>query len=71
MAPDLATTPSPRGRLATLRPFRADDVEVMAGVPRTPRCAGSAAASSRPPREAEVISLRWITVEVFEFDPRG
>ena len=44
MAPDFATKPTLHGRLVTLRPFRPDDVEVMAGVlsdPEVRRLTGS------------------------------
>ena len=55
--PDLATKPTLRGRLVTLRPFRAGDVEVMAQVlsdPEVRRLTGSVESTAEAERPEPV-----------------
>ena len=56
-SPDLAVTPTLRGSLVTLRPFRADDVEVMARVlsdPEVRRLTGSVESTAEAERAQPV-----------------
>jgi len=56
-SPDLATKPTLRGSLVTLRPFRADDVEVMALVlsdPEVRRLTGSVESTAEAERPQPV-----------------
>ena len=57
MAPDFATKPTLHGRLVTLRPFRPDDVEVMARVlsdPEVRRLTGSVESTAEAERAEPV-----------------
>jgi RimJ/RimL family protein N-acetyltransferase len=57
VAPDFATKPTLHGRLVTLRPFRPDDVEVMAGVlsdPEVRRLTGSVESTAEAERSEPV-----------------
>ena len=57
MAPDFATKPTLHGRLVTLRPFRPDDVEVMAQVlsdPEVRRLTGSVESTAEAERPQPV-----------------